>query len=182
VTTRLTVTGHYAGVVSRAAATVVDGMIVLGSFTVGLAGLDLLTTAWWGTSVGRSWPAMTALPAVAFCYAFGFLAIAARTPGQGIAGLRVVRSDGGTIRPGQAFVRVVVFPLSVLAAGLGFVPILLQREHRALHDLIAGTSVVYDWGERPAQLPGPLSGFLTRANAAGPEFLPGYDGHDGGSP
>jgi uncharacterized RDD family membrane protein YckC len=94
----------------------------------------------------------------------------------------VVRSDGGTIRPGQAFVRVAVFPLSVLPAGLGFVPILFQREHRALHDLIAGTAVVYDWGERPAQLPGPLSDFLTRAGAAEPLPLRRYDGPAGGSP
>lgn len=179
---RLTVTGHYAGAVSRAAATAVDGLIVLGSFTIGLAGLDLLTTAFWGTSLRRSWPVAIALPGLAFCYAFGFLAIAARTPGQGIAGLRVVRSDGGTIRPGQAFLRVAVFPLSVLPAGLGFAPILFQREHRALHDLIAGTAVVYDWGDRPAQLPGPLSGYLTRAGIGGPKPLPRYDGPAGSSP
>jgi uncharacterized RDD family membrane protein YckC len=181
---RLTVTGHYAGAVSRAAATAIDGLIILASFTIGLAGLNLLLTAFWGTSpVRRSLPATIALPALAFCYAFGFLMIAARTPGQGIAGLRVVRSDGGTIRPGQAFVRVAVFPLSVLPAGLGFVPILFQREHRALHDLIAGTVVVYDWGERPAQLPGPLSDFLTPEPApSGRKLLRRYDGPVGGSP
>jgi uncharacterized RDD family membrane protein YckC len=165
---RLTVTGHYAGAVSRAAAAALDVLIIITTFAIGFAGLDLLTTAFWSTSLRRdpSSPLATAvLVILAFGYTFGFLAVAARTPGQGIVGLRVVRSDGGTIQPGRAFLRVCAFPLSVLPVGLGFVPILFQREHRALHDLIAGTAVVYDWGERPAELPGPLSDFLRRRGA-----------------
>ncbi|MFC5264740.1 RDD family protein [Kribbella qitaiheensis] len=165
---RLTITGHYAGAVSRAAAAVLDVLIVFASFTLGLAGLDLLTTAFLNTSIkedSSAPPATAALLIWAFCYAFGSLAITARTPGKAIVGLRVVRADGGTVRPRRAFVRVCVFPLSVLLLGLGFVLIVFQREHRALHDLIAGTAVVYDWGERPAELPGPLSDFLIRANA-----------------
>jgi hypothetical protein len=38
------------------------------------------------------------------------------------------------------------------AAGLGFAGILVQHEHRALHDLIAGTAVVYAWDARAARL------------------------------
>ncbi|TCN43920.1 putative RDD family membrane protein YckC [Kribbella orskensis] len=165
---RLTITGHYAGAVSRAVAAVLDVLIVFASFTLGLAGLDLLTTAFLNRSIREdsSAPAATvALLVWAFCYAFGCLAITARTPGKAIVGLRVVRADGGTVRPRRAFLRVCVFPLSVLLLGLGFVLIVFHRAHRALHDLIAGTAVVYDWGERPAELPGPLSDFLIRANA-----------------
>ena len=47
--------------------------------------------------------------------------------------------------------------LRAAVIGLGFVGILVQREHRALHDLIAGTAVVYSWDARSARL-----GFLTR--------------------
>ncbi|HWD80866.1 MAG TPA: RDD family protein [Kribbella sp.] len=162
-TGRVTVTGHYAGLVSRTVAGVIDVLIVVTSFTIGLAGADLLTTTFWSTSVRRTPLTTIALAVVAFGYAFGFLTIAARTPGQGIVGLRVVRSDGGTVRTGQALVRVVAFPLSVVPAGLGFLLLVVQREHRALHDLIAGTAVVYDWGDRPAELPGPLSAFLARS-------------------
>jgi hypothetical protein len=36
--------------------------------------------------------------------------------------------------------------------GLGFLGILVQREHRALHDLIAGTAVIYAWDARAARL------------------------------
>ena len=45
-----------------------------------------------------------------------------------------------------------VFPLSFLLFGLGFLGILVQREHRALHDLIAGTAVIYSWDARAAHL------------------------------
>jgi len=45
-----------------------------------------------------------------------------------------------------------VFPLTVLLFGLGFPGILVQRERRALHDLIAGTAVVYAWDARAARL------------------------------
>ncbi|TCC35123.1 RDD family protein [Kribbella sindirgiensis] len=159
---RLTITGHHAGAVSRAAATALDLLIITTSFTIALAGVNLLTNAFWGLSVRRPLPATAGVAALAVCYALGFLAIAARTPGQGIVGLRIVRSDGGTIHPGQALRWVLAFPLSVVPLGLGFLPIVFQREHRALHDLLAGTAVVHDWGDRPAELPGPLSAFLAR--------------------
>jgi uncharacterized RDD family membrane protein YckC len=58
----------------------------------------------------------------------------------------------------------VVFPLSFLLCGLGFLGILVQREHRALHDLIAGTAVVDAWDARAARLR-----FLARQ----PELAPG---------
>ncbi|GAA1520974.1 RDD family protein [Kribbella lupini] len=160
---RLTVTGHYAGAVSRAAATALDAFVVLASFAIGLGGLELLATAFWGASVRRAVPAVVGLSVLAFCYAFGFLAIAGRTPGQGVVGLRVVRSDGGTIQAGQALVRVAAFVVSVLPAGAGLLPVVFHPRHRGLHDLIAGTAVVYDWGDRSAELPGPLSAFLIRA-------------------
>ena len=44
-----------------------------------------------------------------------------------------------------------VFPLSFLVLCLGFIMILLGRERRALHDVIAGTAVVYGWDARAAR-------------------------------
>ena len=52
----------------------------------------------------------------------------------------------------HAIVRVLAFPLSFLLFGLGFVLILLRRDRRALHDLIASTAVVYAWDARAARL------------------------------
>ena len=57
----------------------------------------------------------------------------------------------------------------MLLFGIGLFMIVVQREHRSLHDLIAKTCVVYDWGDRSAEMPGPLSEFLNRAQP-----VPGY--------
>ena len=43
---------------------------------------------------------------------------------------------------------------------------LVDRERRALHDMLARTAVVYDWGERPAKLPAPLTRYLERKGVA----------------
>ena len=69
-----------------------------------------------------------------------------------VLGLHVVRADGATLDPWRGFLRALVFPLSFLFFGLGFLGILVQREHRALHDLIAGSAVIYSWDARAARL------------------------------
>ena len=89
---------------------------------------------------------------------FGYSwAAGGKTFGMAILGIRVVRADGTVIDPWRGVVRALVFPLSFLLFGLGFLGILVGREHRALHDVIAGTTVVYSWDARSARL-----GFLTR--------------------
>ena len=67
-------------------------------------------------------------------------------------GVRVVRADGAVAEPRRGVIRSLVFPLSFLLLGLGFLGILVQRERRALHDLIAGTAVIYAWDARAARL------------------------------
>lgn len=166
---RLRVSGHYAGAASRAAAAVLDIGIVLGSFTVGLAGVDLLTRVVFGVELtgDRAGPiSVAALAGWAFTYVYASLAVAGRTIGKGIVGLRVVTADGSTLPARRALVRTISFPLSALPLGLGFAGIVVHGEHRALHDLIAGTAVVYDWGGRAAELPAPLSAFLARKTGA----------------
>ena len=84
---------------------------------------------------------------------FGYSwAVASRSFGMYVLGLRVVRADGTEIAPRQGVLRALVFPLSFLLLGLGFLGILVQHERRALHDLIAGTTVVYSWNARAARL------------------------------
>lgn len=92
-----------------------------------------------------------------------------RTFGKAVVGLRVVGEDGSTLTGGRALVRTLVFPVSVAVAGLGLLLILFQKRHRALHDLAARTAVVYDWGDREAQVPVPITRFLER-RAAPPTF------------
>ena len=168
---RLNVTGHYAGTVSRALGGLLDIAIVIGLYTVALAGLDLLLRVVIGESIAADpagWVAVVLFGGWAFLYMYVGLAIAGRTLGMGIVGLRVVNADGTALTPRHALVRTLAFPLSALVFGVGFALIIVQREHRALHDLVAGTAVVYDWGGREAEVPGPLSAFLSRR--AGAEY------------
>jgi uncharacterized RDD family membrane protein YckC len=166
---RLSVSGHYAGPVTRGASAAADVAIITTSYTLGVAGLAFLSGIFFGSSLtdlsGRGPLALGALALWAFAYSFGSHAIAGRTLGKGIVGIRVVGADGSPLTVRQAFVRTIAFPLSALLFGIGFLMILVQREHRALHDLIAGTASVYDWGERSAEMPGPLSSFLARQSA-----------------
>ena len=109
------------------------------------------------TSHRVTWTRSDTLVAVLFVvwqfFYFGYSwAVASRSFGMYVLGLRVVRADGTEITPRQGVLRALVFPLSFLLLGLGFIGILLQHERRALQDLIAGTTVVYAWDARAARL------------------------------
>ena len=152
---RRDVSGHYAGPVTRVLSVVADvaavvtlnaGLVAVIAFFVGsilgfepssrvtallsLASLSLLFLAWF-------W-----LP-VAF---FG------RTPAMALLGLAVVCRDGAVAGSGRAFVRALFLPVSLLVPVL-FLGLVLDRERRTLHDAVAGTTVVYDWGAREAEQP-----------------------------
>lgn len=163
---RRSVSGHYAGAVSRGAAAALDGLLIAGLYTLGAAGLAFLVDTFTSRSLtgDRSTPiGIAAFATWAFLYVFSSLAITGRTIGKGLTGLRVVRADGTAPGVRTMFVRTLAMPLSVLFLGIGLVMIVVHREHRSLHDLIARTCVVYDWGDRSAEMPGPLSDFLNRA-------------------
>ena len=171
---RRSVSGHYAGPVSRAGAAWLDGFFITTLFTIGYAGLSLLINAFFDVSLSgdKSGPvALAALAVWAFLYVFVCLAVAGKTPGKGLVGLRVVSATGAAPSVRSVFVRTLTLPLSFLLLGIGLIMIVVQREHRALHDLIAKTAVVYDWGDRPAEMPGPLSDFLNRAEPVPPDLL-----------
>ena len=88
-------------------------------------------------------PAGIGLAVWAFVYSAYPLATSGRTLGMSILGLRAVHADGGVLSTWGAVIRVLTFPLSFLLFGLGFVLILVRRDHRALHDLLSGAAVVY---------------------------------------
>jgi uncharacterized RDD family membrane protein YckC len=79
-------------------------------------------------------------------------AASGKTFGMALLGVRVVRSDGADAGGRRAVVRTLAFPLSFLLLGLGFIGILLGGRRRALHDVIAGTVVIYSWDARAARL------------------------------
>lgn len=147
--------GHYAGSVSRFTAYVIDLAVTSAAFSLGLAGISYGVHIVTGHQV--SWNRSDIVVAILFVVwefvYFGYSwAVSGRTFGMAVLGIRVVRADGMAAEPRRGVVRALVFPLSFLLFGLGFLGILVQREHRALHDLIAGTAVIYAWDARAARL------------------------------
>jgi uncharacterized RDD family membrane protein YckC len=183
----VSVQGHYAGSVSRFLAFLIDVVVSGGLFALGLAAASLAAQVVTGHSV--SWNRTNIVVAIIlgaweFFY-FGYSwAASGRTFGMAVLGVRVVRAAGDGLDPWRGVVRALAFPLSFLFFGLGFLGILVQREHRALHDLIAGTAVIYAWDARAARLR-----FLARDAEAGATGSPqrpaggeSPDGDDGTSP
>ncbi len=75
-------------------------------------------------------------------YLVAFTSVGGQTIGKMAASLKVVSDDGDRVRPGQAVVRALGYLLSLLPAGLGFVPGLFGPSRRALHDRLANTRVI----------------------------------------
>jgi uncharacterized RDD family membrane protein YckC len=98
----------------------------------------------------------------AFLYFMVPLAITGRTFGKAVVGLRVVGRHGAPLQAGQAIVRVLVLPLSIVLLGLGLLGAVFGRERRTLHHVAARSVEVIDWGDRPAALPAPLNNWLTQ--------------------
>ncbi|WP_183407859.1 RDD family protein [Nocardioides marmoriginsengisoli] len=164
---RLDVSGRYAGVVPRAIAVLVDAWAMLTAGTLVLAGIDYLgrTVLDRSITVDASAPGwVAAFVATGFLFVFLCLEVAGRTPGKALLGLRVVSWDGSPLRPGAALARTLMFPVSLGLGGLGCLLAVVQRDRRALHDLVARSAVVHDWTPRAAELPVALSTSLLGAS------------------
>ncbi|HKE72181.1 MAG TPA: RDD family protein [Acidimicrobiales bacterium] len=161
--------GQYAGSVSRFLAFLLDQLLVALLFAAGawlsLSALQVVTghsvtvPAWFVAICYGTWE---------FVYHAAQLAATGRTVGKALLGLLVVEAGGGPLRARAAVVRTLVFPLSFLLFGVGFLIGLFRRDRRELHDLLAGTAVVYAWDASTAQL---------RAQAVAQEIL-----RDGAAP
>jgi len=159
-------TGHYAGAASRLAAFAIDSAIVWASYLLFLMGTTFVFDTLLHVEIGTAWEHSIIGVVLAALWVFTYhvvgLALAGRTIGMGIIGLMVLTRDGATITGRQATVRTLVFPFSFLIFGLGFLGILTSPERRSMHDSAAGTVVVYDWGDRPAEMPGPFTSWVNR--------------------
>jgi uncharacterized RDD family membrane protein YckC len=147
--------GTYANVVSRFVAFVLDLIVIAAVFAVGSAVVERMLELFTDRTIhlSDSEPVYRIfLGAWAFLYCAYPLAVAGRTLGMAVLGLRALKADGSTLSGTRAVIRVLVFPLSFALLGLGFLLIVLRRDHRALHDLIAGSAVVYSWHARAAHL------------------------------
>ena len=163
---RRSVTGRYAGPVSRLLAFLADLALMSAIYTGALAVAGYLLSTFVGVDLGTLSPIWGLITSAvwAFTYVFACTVVAGRTPGKWLLGLRIVRADGGVVPATRSVVRAVFWVASIPVAAFAFVPVLLGRRHRAVHDVVAGTAVVHDWGDRPAELPAPLTAFLERSS------------------
>lgn len=166
------ITGHYAGPVSRFAAFLLDVGVIFGVYTLVASAVTFFVTGILGVSVPHDTTAteiaVLAYLTWAFMYLLVGLVISGGSVGKGVVGLKVVSKEGKPLTGRQALIRVLAYPLSFLCFGLGLLGIAFGSRRRAWHDRIAGTCVVYDWGERAALLPAPRTQWLSD-RAARPE-------------
>ena len=147
--------GHYVGIATRFVSFLIDVFMIAVLFSVGGHVIDYVLSVLLSKPVqfsDTSTVARVALVLWAFVYCAYPLSASGRTLGMAALGVRAVRADGRDLDTRQAIVRVLVFPLSFLLFGLGFVLILLRRDRRALHALSASTAVVYAWDARAGRL------------------------------
>jgi uncharacterized RDD family membrane protein YckC len=135
-----------------------------------LAGIAYLADVLFGASINPEgdWLPPVMLLLYGFTYFWLSQALTGRTISQALVGIKVILADGRPLGPGAAAIRTIVLPFSFLLFGIGALMALVDRRRRALHDLAAKSAVVYDWGDRPAALPAPLTRFLERRDAAAP--------------
>ena len=109
-----------------------------------------------GISVADWWAEATTSEAVWYFGAFDWLGAAmgviyftvlvsawSVTLGKLMFGLEVVRSDRSKVGIGRAFCRSLLYYVSLLILGIGFLMIAFRSDKRGLHDLICDTKVVY---------------------------------------
>ena len=132
-----------AGLLARVLALAIDALLLGGIhaavvyFTLAVAGLSL-------EQLGLLPLAPLAGFAVILSggYLVGFIAASGQTIGKMAAGIRVIGDDGARVDVPGAVLRAVGCFLSVLSAGLGYLPAFLGAERRALQDRLSGTRVV----------------------------------------
>ena len=160
--TRESLQGCYAGFASRFTAYLVDAGTSTAVFMLALAALSFAMSVVTGKSISwtrnDTWIGIAYLVWLVLYFACSWAA-SGKTFGMAWLGVRVVRPDGADAGTRRAVVRTLALPLSFLLFGLGFLGIILGRQRRALHDVIAGTVVIYSWDARAARLR-----FLARAS------------------
>jgi uncharacterized RDD family membrane protein YckC len=130
------------GLGRRAAAAVIDhGILLAIDFIV------IYSTLRMSALTLSDWALLPPVPIVAFLallklsYFGAFTAACGQTIGKMAMRIRVV-ADDAQLDPARAARRTLVSAVSLLAAGTGFIPVLVDPDHRALHDRVAGTRVL----------------------------------------
>jgi len=148
--------GQYAGGITRLLAMGADVAAAWGLFILLTAGIQQAVRLFSGTSynvVSHQLVGIIALVVWGFVYFSLQWTLSGRTIGMAILGAHVVTVAGHAIDGRAAMIRTIVLPFSIVLWFVGLIGIVLRADRRALHDLCAGTCVVYHWQARGASLP-----------------------------
>jgi uncharacterized RDD family membrane protein YckC len=153
--------GHYAGFVTRFVAMVIDSLIISVSIGImlGTAALILnffnidIQAITAGTSSMNTFVRNVTLFLTSF--AFTFLVnmvycvvlwnIAGKTIGKAVMGVRVIGPKGTRVTIGRGIRRYIGYWISAIPLFLGYFWVLINDHRHAWHDMLAGTSVIYDY-------------------------------------
>ena len=146
--------GHYAGPMTRLLAYLADLFIAVSAYGLLLS----LAVFVWNVLVDGDLQAPTdstalwALGIAAWLLLYNAVSWSVwwKTPGQALLGLRVVERDGSDLTARRAWLRALCFPFSFIVP-FGLIGVVVGRERRALHDVMAKTAVVYHWDARTAR-------------------------------
>ena len=136
----------YAGLVSRTVALAIDAVTLTIGFAIasGVLGLILsLFTAVEVSSPGAVLGAAAMWSLVVGGYFVLFWTLTGETPGMRLMALRVINRDGDPLGFGQALLRLIGAILAAIPFFAGYLLILVDDRRRGLHDMIAGTTVIY---------------------------------------
>lgn len=144
----MTPDGANAGVVSRAAAFIIDAVLIV---LVGLgvaAGAAVIHAVFNGSFTGtagflRPAAVLAVVPLLFGLYCVTGWALAGRTLGKALFGLRVIDRRGGHPSFWRSVLRLIGYLVSAIF-WLGFAWIAVDRRHEGFHDKIARTHVIYD--------------------------------------
>jgi len=136
-----------AGSVARVLALLIDAVLLLGIdlavvyLTLGMLGLTPSVEA---LNSVRLVPLVGFLVILAIGYQAAFVAATGQTIGKMVTHLRVMDVNDQRVDVSGAVLRAFGGALSVLTAGLLYLPAYLSKDRRAVHDRLAGTRVVDD--------------------------------------
>lgn len=167
------VSGHYVGTFGRVLASVLDVVGAIASWSLATTVVVTLLSAVFGIDLGivDADGAVDATGSVGLVAGLGLwlagwfllpLEVVGRTPAMSALGMRVVTSDGDVPSFRRILWRSVVQVPSAGLAGVGYVSCVVDRRRRAVHDIVAGTSVVWDWGGGEAAVASPLGRWAER--------------------
>ena len=140
--------------------------------TFGLLGVDIQNCEPLGESVWSFACVGTRIGLAVFAVAFFpiyfiFLwTLSGQTVGDAILGIRVVRMDGRPMTIPRSILRFIGYLICFITLGIGFALMLVDNQRQGLHDMLAGTCVIYAWrGEQNTETVERLQSWLARRKA-----------------